>query len=417
MAARATGRVPALDGVRGIAIFLVLGWHYFFNGINTNGVSDATLRQILETVRALTSLWWSGVDLFFVLSGFLLGGILIARRRDQNFFLTFYVRRAARILPLYFMVLALTLLIAKSAWTQQHAVIKYCFTSNFPSWSYAIFAQNFFMSARSSFGMPALAPTWSLAVEEHFYLFLPLIIYFTPPRKIPLVCWTLILSAMACRFIITARFPQYYYAFNTQLPCRMDSLAMGIFGAWLATQESFWRWRTRRPAALWVILVALSVATACLGKFTINKGRTGTIFPALAALYLVLILFAISKPNLIQRVLSTAWLRGLGRISFCVYLIHFPVLFICHDLVRHQIILVGGWRDILTSLLALAVTIALAAISWRMFERPILGIGHRMSYGSPRDGKANANLSPPDRNISAPPVCTSRDGPVLTALD
>jgi len=414
IAAHATGRVPALDGVRGIAIFLVLGWHYFILRINTDGVSDTTVRRILEIVRDLTWFWWSGVHLFFVLSGFLLGGILLAHRRDDNFFLTFYVRRAARILPLYFMVLALALLIAKLAWTQQHPVIKYCFTPNFPSWSYAIFAQNFFMAARSSFGMTAISPTWSLAVEEHFYLFLPLIIYFTPPRKIPVVCWTLILSAMVCRFVIRARFPQYHYALSVQLPCQMDSLAMGIFGAWLVTQESFWTWRTRRPAALWVILVALSAATACLAKFLMGKERLGTIFPALAALYLVLILFAISKPNPIQRVFSAAWLRGLGKISFCVYLIHYPLLFICHGLVRHRLGFLEGWRDILTTLLALAVTIALAAISWRIFEMPILRIGHRMSYGS-HGIESPTRLPPPERIISAPPVCASTDGPVLTA--
>jgi peptidoglycan/LPS O-acetylase OafA/YrhL len=101
---RLTGRIPELDGVRGLAILLVLVWHYFQNGFGGVPIARGAWQAYSFAMLRLT---WSGVDLFFVLSGFLIGGILLDAKTSDHYYRTFYVRRMYRISPLYFLWMAL----------------------------------------------------------------------------------------------------------------------------------------------------------------------------------------------------------------------------------------------------------------------------------------------------------------------
>jgi peptidoglycan/LPS O-acetylase OafA/YrhL len=121
-------------------------------------------------VKLLTPLTASGVDLFFVLSGFLIGSILLDNREAANQFKVFYLRRFCRILPIYFVWIALFFVLGKLLLND------WLFASRYPAWSYPTFTQNFFMSNIGGFGAGWLAVTWSLAIEEQFYLTAPLLI-------------------------------------------------------------------------------------------------------------------------------------------------------------------------------------------------------------------------------------------------
>src|SRR5438128_1844725 len=94
------GRIPALDGIRGLAICLVLWWHFAVSPVRAN-LQNLQNHPGLLRIAELGRFTWSGVDLFFVLSGFLIGGILLDASRSPSFFSTFYIRRAYRIIPLY----------------------------------------------------------------------------------------------------------------------------------------------------------------------------------------------------------------------------------------------------------------------------------------------------------------------------
>jgi peptidoglycan/LPS O-acetylase OafA/YrhL len=159
-------RIPALDGLRGIAILLVLLMHSIFQ-MQTNSV-------FVSRLLALGKLSWSGVDLFFVLSGFLIGGILLDARESPRYFQTFYIRRAYRILPLYAVITTIFLF--------HHLPFHFlpgrlgAFSPlTIPWFSYLTFTQNFWMGPLGC-GLPAMAVTWSLAVEEQFYLTVPWVI-------------------------------------------------------------------------------------------------------------------------------------------------------------------------------------------------------------------------------------------------
>src|SRR5262249_39067117 len=143
-----------------------------------------------------------GVDLFFVLSGFLLGGILLEHRESQEYFKTFYVRRACRILPVYYLlVIAFAMVSPLFNGTRNDGFI-HLFNNPMPLWSYFTFTQNFAMMSVSDFGAPALSATWSLAVEEQFYLFLPLMIRFVPRGALPGALLLLIVAAPICRGLL-----------------------------------------------------------------------------------------------------------------------------------------------------------------------------------------------------------------------
>lgn len=126
-------RSKALDSVRGIAIMLVLIWHYL--------PRDFTTPNLLLTS---TRLFWSGVDLFFVLSGFLIGGVLLQNSNSRKYFSTFYIRRAARIIPLYMLVFVALVMIINLRPTSLDESIKW----HLPLWSYLTFTQNFLYAAR-----------------------------------------------------------------------------------------------------------------------------------------------------------------------------------------------------------------------------------------------------------------------------
>jgi len=144
---------------------------------------DLSLDWSLQLMKGM-NLAWTGVDLFFVLSGFLIGGILLDQGRANNFFQVFYVRRALRILPPYFLLL-LSYLVTKMwlAPTKPSEAAGLLVPSP-PLWIYGTFLQNFYFAGTGASGTPWLSATWSLAVEEQFYLCLPFLIFLVPSARL-----------------------------------------------------------------------------------------------------------------------------------------------------------------------------------------------------------------------------------------
>src|SRR5712692_10605079 len=208
-----------------MAILLVLIWHYV--------VVQQTTVGVFNRVFLLS---WSGVDLFFVLSGFLIGGILMDHRQAANYFQVFYVRRICRIMPLYFLWIFLFVVFGIVVPLRNEA-LSWLFAQPLPLWSYTTFTQNIVM-ARAGLGPNWLGITWSLAVEEQFYLALPLMIRAIPPRRLPLVLMTLIVAAPILRIILIARYgAQGYLPGYVLTPCRADALLLGVLCAYVMRHE------------------------------------------------------------------------------------------------------------------------------------------------------------------------------------
>ena len=218
------GHLPALDGLRGVAVLLVLGFHF----LHLDGREELPFDR---AVLAAAGAGWCGVDLFFVLSGFLITGILLDAKGSEGWLSTFWTRRALRIFPLHYAYLAALFLVAP--WLLPAAGLAVPATTQAWFWTYS---GNVLFALRGTFdGAPSFtAHLWSLAVEEQFYLVWPLVVALLTRRGVAWACLTAIAGAAALRFALLSHGPELANAAYVLMPSRMDALAIGGLAATLA---------------------------------------------------------------------------------------------------------------------------------------------------------------------------------------
>lgn len=356
--------IKELDGLRAFAILLVIIWHYF--------LGQTTQETLPQYVWLGLSWSWSGVDMFFVLSGFLIGRILLFYKSSPNYFKTFYARRFFRIFPPYYILLGGYILFHAIGWAAQFPVLSY---GGIPYYAYALYIQNFFMA--DGFGANWLAVTWSLAVEEQFYLLFPLLIYYLPKEKLPKIFLTGILLAPIIRAVLGS--PQAYVL----LPARMDALLVGALIAYYYQNGSISKWiaphkRTLSLITMLVFGLMLSLAFEGSGKTT-----GGILNHSLYALLygLIIINILVQQGGAFMRVLANPVLCFIGKISYSVYLFHQVILLLLTKLVLSKDVpTIERSNDILVTLLAIACTIAFASLLHFTVEKPTQKIGRKFSY-------------------------------------
>lgn len=334
-----TRHFPVLDSVRGTAAIMVMLSHAYGDGVFTN--------------FPLLAYGRTGVDLFFVLSGFLITRILLATKGEPNYFKNFYIRRMLRIFPLYYLFLVIYYFVMPLV--QPHPM------HNQGSWWFWIYLQNIPSIFK---GMHIDGPShfWSLAVEEHFYLIWPLLVYLIPENKLYRLSIGLIAAAIVCRtiFIWIHLIPSFFTF------CRMDGLAFGTLLACLEREQKLSLWLPRFRALSFIALI---------GLFFLSQDTVMPLF------YWAILGWIISAGKL-PKIFYNAFLRFTGRISYGLYVYH-PV---CLSLVFHQIsVELHPW---LALFLALCLTYFVAAVSFRYFEKPFLNLkkryGRRASVRSKR---------------------------------
>jgi peptidoglycan/LPS O-acetylase OafA/YrhL len=374
-------RIPALDGLRGIAILLVLLRHAVFGVSSVQGVeAHSRLAFLLLSLGQLT---WSGVDLFFVLSGFLIGGILLDARLSPRYFQTFYIRRAYRILPLYFLIIGLSLLPHLLA---EFSAARAAHTTPLPLpwWSYATFTQNFWMAHRGLFGPSGIGITWSLAIEEQFYLTIPLLVRYIRPRNLFLVLLTIIACVPWLRVLLHSSMAYPGLASYVLMPTRADALSLGVLAALFVRDPDFWRWLQSHRAILWSVTALFFLGVVYMtwqGYDALSFPMTTWGFSWLAAFYTCILLIAVSPASgFLQRVLLNKSLAQLGTLAYCSYLVHVALM----NALRHPLkaqfpqFPVAAW--LAGGVLGSALTLAVAALSYKYFERPLLRRGHQYIY-------------------------------------
>jgi peptidoglycan/LPS O-acetylase OafA/YrhL len=358
-------RIQQLDGLRAIAVLLVVFFHYLNNqymGVPVNRAEGILMKA--------TAFGWAGVDLFFILSGFLIGSILLRNRGSKNFFKTFYVRRFLRIIPIYYVLLAIFFSIQLTSWFVPDAHI---FHKPIPLWNFLTFTQNFVMGAQNHFGPEALTPTWSLAVEEQFYLIIPLIVCFIRDKYLPYIIGGFVILAIISRSLATNWYQEY-----TLLPCRIDSPIMGFCIAYLLQYDKISGYISRNILKFQLGLLFIGVPV-----FAAVYYRSGHFNHTLIALFCAFVL-------LIVRFSTTGWLYKLltwrpfiliGRYSYFIYLYHQLV----NGLMQLYILgnkkpLLLGTNEYLVMFASLAITYLLSVISFRYFEKPLINYSHTYKY-------------------------------------
>src|SRR5229473_167716 len=323
---------------------------------------------------------WTGVDLFFVLSGFLIGGILLDARESSNYFRVFYTRRFFRIIPIYAVLLVSAGLIRYLADAGIIGGFNEIFVGRLPWWYFVTFLQNIGMSIHKVWGTFPLGVTWSLAVEEQFYLTLPLLIRFLDRRALLRFILFAIAGAPLLRAFFFHHDPGNFFTWYTLMPCRADSLLLGVLGA-IVMREPRWRgWLLdhRRLSSLALGFLLMGVALLGWRSPDARDRPMATIgFTWLALSYLVFLLYALLyRDSWISHCLRWNWLRGLGVIAYGTYLFHEFFL----GMFLRRTPWLYSWGDLGLSVFALVVTILFCRLSWVYFEKPLVKIGHRTSY-------------------------------------
>ena len=354
------------------------------NGMSTAGADSRRIDQ-LDGVRALAigavflhhafgwKMLWAGVDLFFVLSGFLITGILIGEKtRSLNSYLShFYGRRARRILPPYAVLLVLTSLLLGVGWMRH--------------WYLYLFLMNFLVALQLPHPKP-FEVLWSLAVEEQFYLVWPLVLFFLSETALAWVAGTLVLLAPVLRWYFTPFFWSHWAVYSL-LPFRMDLLAAGALLAiiWRRNRSAMERYGVYGST----LTAACAIALLLLGRisgfstFANNAGANVWIYELCLIASVGIIGWALSG----RYVALLCWppMVYLGRISYTIYLMHVLVL----EVVRRYLA-----NEVVAAALAFALTLAFAALSWRYLEQPIL-------FREPRT-RVRAEAEQDEKAITAP---------------
>jgi len=373
----AQDHLPVLDGIRGIAILFVLLNHF------SSSEMEPALRTGSWIERAYNTFVHAGgcgVDLFFVLSGFLITRILIRARGKKKAWRNFYSRRALRIFPLYYFALTLVLVlvpaVSKEAGTaivdiRRHQIWLWTYTNNYLPWLGVELQQSWLN----------LDHFWSLAVEEQFYLVWPFLVFWLPARRIYWVLGGVVLTAVVTKlFSLHAGNRMATYMMT---PCRFDALAMGAAIAYLAARPgglaSFLptaRWLLVGSAGTLVLIGAVSHSASWLWWTT---ALVHTVFPVLFAAVLAHAIEA--RPRILRRVLSIGFLRFFGKYSYGIYVWHglmlplFPMLLPVtwfEDLVGNRLAGV-----LVFTVVATGFSVIAALVSWTFVESPFLSLKSR----------------------------------------
>ena len=371
---RRNAHIPQLDGIRGVAIIMVMFCH--MGAI----VRDTAIAPYLE-------FGWIGVDLFFVLSGFLITRILVSGRNKSGYWWRFYSRRGLRIWPLYYIYLLLNggLIAAASHVAVLQRVMAtsanlgtHPLTIATPLALYVVLAQNFYPATLFSY-KDFSSITWSLCIEEHFYLVWPLLVRKLSIAKLRVILLVLLLLSPMARLVaylsLHGKNYEFYYQMVSRVtPFHMDGLIAGSLLALI--------WRDLEPGRYSRLFLPLflggGVASIILLHFPNNGVAFSFVFSGLAAMFVGLV--GLTLMGWQRRLFSTPFLRFTGTISYGLYLIH-PSIFLVFQ--SHTIYSKLGLQnhlhksETIAAVTAIACSAVIATLSWKYFESPLLRLKDR----------------------------------------
>jgi peptidoglycan/LPS O-acetylase OafA/YrhL len=348
------------------------------------GYVTETGTKLWERVYATTAgMGWAGVDLFFVLSGFLITGILYDSRSDAHYYRVFYGRRTVRIFPLYYASLALFFWVMPFLLLLLHhpelSIAHDSTLARLSAWTYVI---NWYEGFKGFSVIPQpLQHFWSLAIEEQFYLVWPFLVLTLARRRLMALCFGLMAFGLTLRVVLyQMHLPNADYTWTL---CRADALAIGALLALSARDSRDWMTLVK-----WAPLVALSALCGIVAVRILNPqsvagpGQTPSFFMDTLGLSFVGIFFGgclamavcLRPHSLGHRIFGSSFLRFFGKYSYCMYVCHFPiVVFLAKagvDSSRLTTVLHNEFLAILVvNGLVFTATIAIAVASWNLFEK------------------------------------------------
>lgn len=366
-------RIPSLDGLRGLAILAVIVFHAAL-GLDIERARDPVERVYLQIARA----GWTGVDLFFVLSGFLITGILWDLRFKRSRYYRFYVRRVLRIFPLYYA--SLILLVAALELLHKSLPIEEVF------W-YFFHLQNWVTALSGRLPECPISHLWSLAIEEQFYLLWPIVLYSCGLRATRTICLvTLILSPLLRIAALNCGASPVFVHFSTIT--RLDGLAIGCLLA-VQVARNGWPVNDNRRFLLLLLLGVAGIAGIWFATGSLDAGTR----PMQTVGYSLLALFFVALLRLsltVERGLGAGILRSramglVGRISYAMYIFHLPLIWLLAKRWNRDWTLLGTHvaNRITFLFVVFGLSFVLAFLSYHLYEKHFLRLANFLAP-SPR---------------------------------
>lgn len=358
---------PALDGVRGIAVLMVVLIHTFVLQ-NTTGV--------VLWLTKFAAIGWMGVDLFFVLSGFLITSILLRTRPTFTDARNFVIRRALRTWPLYYAVLLLALFVLRSTSIYASTGLNDAYRNQ---WWFYLHASNLLFSLRQSWSADCISHFWSLAVEEQFYLIWPFVVLSFRGKLVPWACAGLIVLAVGTKCVLLWNDAGILPMFAST-PAKADALAFGSLAAW-------WNFRYGPGYRKWAACLLVGAVTYAIG-YSVYFGEYPPFKPFHAyALWSVELAFAcwiylmLTPVPVLTAVLSRGVLPFFGKYSYGIYVLHqfFHPLF-DHFCSPRWLALQVGSKSVASVMyfsIVLSVSTLAAVVSYHLFEAQFLKLKDR----------------------------------------
>jgi peptidoglycan/LPS O-acetylase OafA/YrhL len=364
--------ILALDGMRGVAILAVFFYHY------AAGAGLHTTSSAVRAAATVFGLGWSGVDMFFVLSGFLITGILFDTLSDPGYYKKFYARRALRIFPVYYLLALIFILLTPVLgvhWSPAHL-----FFLAYLGYPAALIWPGLVQVSHNV----AITHLWSLSVEEQFYMIWPfLIAKLRNPKSILRACMFAGVLALLLRIGVYAAGSLSFSWAYTFLLCRMDTIAIGAAIAILMRGPAREKLQSLAPYIFFG--AAIGIVAICVARKTVDHSDTaiGTIgFTLLAIMFGGLLVLVMNKGSWLAGLFSLPVLRMFGKYSYGFYLFHFPLWVALGPskdffVARMHSYFIGATFHVF---FCLVVNLLVAVASFHLFESPIMRLKGRFSY-------------------------------------
>jgi peptidoglycan/LPS O-acetylase OafA/YrhL len=378
-----TGHLAGLDGVRGIAILMVMAVHFV-----GDAPADGPLQRLVVKAASYGLL---GVDLFFVLSGFLITGLLLESKGQPHYFRNFYARRTLRIFPLYYGVLAVLFLLLPALVTPS-PLLEVARRHQAWLWTYTT---NFYIALTSSWAsLTYVSHFWSLAIEEHFYLVWPLVVFSFSRPVLQRICIGVIVGGLALRLLLVAQGVSEL-SISVLTPCRIDTLVVGGLLAILVRREGVGARLLDRAGSFLVGLMALVLGVSLFGVLTglwlpvLHEVRV-SLFAFLFGALTLASLGGSSGAGRLGRLFQGRLLRFFGKYSYGLYVYHGLFTWYLLEVQANERLdrWFGGqhWLTLLTRVvLGVGVSVVASVLSYELMEKKFLGLKR---YFEPRETAA-----------------------------